>query len=73
MVKIWNPATKKQEHIGLYDTEIEAATAYDKVALMQGKPTNLPPFGPAGQAKKGGSLGGSSKFKGVSWFARDQK
>ena len=64
-----NPATKKVEYIGTYGTAIEAANAYDKVAVMRGKPTNLPPFGPAGQAKKGGS----SKYKGVVWYNRAQK
>ena len=70
--KTWNPATKKQEYIGCYGTETEAANAYDKVALSRGKSTNLPPFGPAGQALKKPPLK-VSKYKGVSWHTKAQK
>jgi len=52
--------------LGFFESEEDAARRYDKMAASLGRPLNFSRKRQV-QAVKGGSKGGSSKFKGVHW------
>jgi hypothetical protein len=68
-IQKWRAQTSidgKMKHLGVFDSEEAAARKRDEAVASLGRPLNFPGNGHV-QAVKGGSRGGSSKFKGVSW------
>ncbi|KAG1656381.1 hypothetical protein FOA52_011006 [Chlamydomonas sp. UWO 241] len=72
-VRLWDPETKRERHIGCFTSEEDAARAYDRAAVQSHGPDAKRNFPGEGISELPASLGlepkqrGSSRFIGVSW------